>query len=54
MLKLSAHERSALPERLFAYPAQREKPQKNDSHLRNAITRFNQVHGVSDGERDEA
>jgi len=54
MPKLSSQARSALPERQFAFPAQREEPLENASHVRNAVARFDQVEGVSDDERDEA
>jgi hypothetical protein len=52
--KLSTQERNALPPRQFAFPAQRKEPLENASHVRNAIARFDQVQGVSDGERDAA
>ena len=54
MPKLSTQERNALPARQFAFPAQRKEPLENASHVRNAIARFDQVQGVSDGERDDA
>jgi len=54
MPKLSSQERNALPDRQFAFPAQRKIPVENASHVRNAIARFDQVKGVSDDERDDA
>lgn len=54
MPKLSSQQRNSLPERQFAFPAQRKEPLENASHVRNSIARFNQVQGVSDEERDEA
>ena len=54
MPKLSSQARTAMPERQFAFPAQRKEPLENASHVRNAVARFSQVQGVSDGERDEA
>ena len=54
MPKLSAQERKALPDRQFAFPAQRKEPLENASHVRNAVARFDQVQGVSDDERDAA
>ncbi len=54
MPKLSTQDRNAMPERQFAFPAQRKEPLENASHVRNAIARFNQVRDASDAERDEA
>jgi hypothetical protein len=54
MPKLLTQVRNALPARRFAFPAQRKEPLENASHVRNAIARFEQVQGVSDGERDDA
>ena len=54
MTKLDADHRNALDSRQFAFPKERKEPLENASHVRNAIARFNQVDGVSDGERDEA
>jgi uncharacterized protein DUF6582 len=38
----------------FAFPKERKEPLTDASHVRNAISRFNQVKGVSDAERDAA
>ena len=38
----------------FAFPRQRKEPLTDASHVRNAVSRFNQVEGVSDAERDAA
>jgi len=54
MPKLSSEQRSAIPARQFAFPAQRKEPLENASHVRNAVARFGQVKGVSDTERDAA
>jgi hypothetical protein len=54
MTKLSTEDRKKLDERSFAFPAQRKEPLENASHVRNAISRFNQVKDVSDAERDAA
>ena len=54
MPKLSSQDRNAMPTRQFAFTAQRKEPLENASHVRNAIARFDQVQGVSDGERDAA
>lgn len=54
MPKLSSQERNALPQRQFAFAAQRKEPLENAEHVRNAVARFDQVQGVSDAERDAA
>ena len=54
MTNLSQEERDALPENKFAFPKQRKAPIEDAAHVRAAIARFNQVQGVTDGERDEA
>ena len=43
--------RSALPETAFAFPAQRKEPMTDAEHVRNAVTRFDQVLDVSDEDR---
>jgi hypothetical protein len=43
-----------MADRSFAFPTQRKEPLENDSHVRNAIARFDQVTGVTDAERDSA
>jgi phosphoribosylanthranilate isomerase len=52
--KLTTKSRAAITAGKFAFPAQRKEPLANASHVRNAIARFNQVEGVSDGDRDAA
>ena len=54
MTKLSAEDRDDLDKGSFAFPKQRKEPLENASHVRNAISRFNQVKDVSDDERDAA
>lgn len=54
MTKLDQKDRDDLPKREFAFPKQRKEPLEDASHVRNAISRFNQVRDVSDEERDEA
>ncbi len=54
MTKLDAKHRNAIDSQQFAFVKQRKEPLENASHVRNAISRFNQVEGVSDAERDEA
>lgn len=54
MAKLETDERNKLDKSAFAFPKEKKEPLENASHVRNAIARFNQVKGVSDGERDAA
>ena len=54
MAKLKTEDRKKLDKAAFAFPKQEKEPIENASHVRNAIARFNQVKGVSDGERDAA
>ena len=54
MSELSEKQRDKLDDDQFAFPKERKEPLNNASHVRNAIARFNQVHGVSDSERDDA
>jgi hypothetical protein len=54
MSTLDQEDRDELPARQFAFPKQRKEPLEDAKHVRNAIARFNQVEGVTDGERDEA
>jgi hypothetical protein len=46
--------RSDLPESVFAFPKQRKEPLTDANHVRDALARFDQVEGVSDGDRDLA
>jgi len=54
MSELNEAQRDKLDEDQFAFPKQRKEPLNNASHVRNAIARFNQVHDVTDDERDAA
>jgi len=54
MTKLNAEKRSEISNGTFAFPKQRKEPLEDAGHVRNAISRFDQVQGVSDAERDEA
>lgn len=54
MTKLSTEDRDELDKGSFAFPKQRKEPLENASHVRNAVSRFNQVKDVSDDERDAA
>ena len=54
MTKLSTDSRDKLDKGSFAFPKERKEPLENATHVRNAISRFNQVKDVSDAERDAA
>src|SRR5580693_9989271 len=43
--------RSDLPDSVFAFPRQRKEPLTDAQHVRNAISRFDQVLGASDEDR---
>jgi hypothetical protein len=51
---MSTAEEDRLPDAEFAFPRERKEPLSDAAHVRNAIARFDQVEGVTDGERDEA
>ncbi len=46
--------RDSLDTSTFAFPKERKEPLNDARHVRNAISRFDQVEGVSDAERDRA
>jgi hypothetical protein len=52
--KLNDKEREELPESVYAFPKERKEPLTDASHVKDALARFDQVHGVSDAERDLA
>lgn len=54
MSELSEKQRDHIDSDKFAFPKERKEPIHDASHVRNAIARFNQVHDVSDDERDAA
>jgi hypothetical protein len=51
---MSTAEKDKLPDKEFAFPKQRKEPLTDARHVRNAISRFDQVEGVSDADRDRA
>jgi hypothetical protein len=51
---MSTAEENRKADEEFAFPKERKEPLTDARHVRNAITRFNQVEGVSDAERDRA
>ena len=51
---LSTAQKNDLPDSKFAFPKERKEPLTDAKHVRNAVSRFDQVEGVSDSERDRA
>lgn len=54
MSELSEKQQDHIDSDKFAFPKERKEPIHDAAHVRNAIARFNQVHDVSDNERDAA
>lgn len=52
--KMKAEERHKLDDSDFAFPKERKEPLNDESHVRNAISRFSSVEGVSGTERHAA
>ncbi len=52
--ELSDKDREKLPDSVYAFPKQRKEPLTDASHVKNALARFDQVHDVSDQEREQA
>jgi hypothetical protein len=52
--ELSTQERRNLPDNAYAFPDKRKEPLTDARHVQNALARFDQVHDVSDEERDLA
>jgi hypothetical protein len=52
--KMDTNDRDKTSSEEFAFPKQRKEPINDAAHVRNAISRYNQVEGVTDEERDEA
>ena len=51
---MSTADRDKLDDQEFAFPEERKEPLTDARHVRNAISRFDQVEGVSDAKRDKA
>jgi hypothetical protein len=51
---MSTADKDDLADKEFAFPKERKEPLTDARHVRNAISRFDQVEGVSDAERDRA
>ena len=54
MTELTEAKRDHIDSDKFAFPKERKEPIHDAAHVRNAISRFDQVEGVSDDERDAA
>ncbi len=52
--RLRAKQRHALSDGQFAFPKQRKEPLNDAAHVRNAMSRFSQVEGVSESDRRAA
>jgi hypothetical protein len=46
--------RGDLPDSVYAFPKERKEPLTDESHVRNAVARFDQVTGVPDADRELA
>jgi hypothetical protein len=51
---LSTADKNTLDDTQFAFPKERKEPLVDAKHVRNAVSRFDQVEGVTDKERDQA
>ncbi len=51
---LDTKDRKELPDDAYAFPKQRKLPLTDASHVKNALARFDQVHDVSEKDRDVA
>jgi len=52
--ELDTADRNELPDSVYAFPGKRKEPLTDASHVRNAVSRFDQVEDVTDAERDQA
>jgi hypothetical protein len=51
---LTSEDRRELPDSAFAFPKQRKEPLTDASHVKTALSRFDQVTDVTDEDRDLA
>jgi hypothetical protein len=51
---LSTADKDKLPDNVFAFSKEHKEPLTDAKHVRNAISRFDQVEGITDAERDTA
>jgi hypothetical protein len=49
--ELTTDKRDSLPDSVFAFPKHRKEPLIDASHVRNALSRFDQVDDVTDADR---
>ena len=54
MATVSTRQKNRMSSQTFAFPKERKEPLNDARHVRNAVARFDQVEGVSDGERESA
>jgi hypothetical protein len=54
MADLNTKGRNKLSDDQFAFPKSRKEPIHDAAHVRNALARFNQVQGVTEGEKAAA
>jgi hypothetical protein len=52
--ELDTSDRNRLPDSVYAFPGKRKEPLTDAAHVRNAVSRFDQVQDVTDAEREEA
>ena len=52
--QMTTSKRDRLPDSVFAFPDKRKEPLVDAAHVRNALSRFDQVEDVTDAERDAA
>jgi len=46
--------KAKLPDNVYAFPKERKEPLTDAKHVRSAISRFDQVEGITDAEKDAA
>ena len=54
MATLTTKKKNDLPDSAFAFTKQRKEPLTDAKHVRNALSRFDQVEDVTDADRDKA
>lgn len=52
--ELDTADRESLPDSVYAFPKQRKAPLTDAAHVRNALSRFDQVEDVSEADRELA
>ena len=52
--QLDTADRKDLPDSAYAFPRQRKEPLTDARHVQTALSRFDQVQGVSDEDREQA